>query len=99
MKLGKRVRGSGMSAKYSAGNKVWIKPRELFGTVMDPGIRRYANKSGEIIESTNIVAFTASSSVVFQNSGGHITVTYYTVKISDGETLHDIPEDYLEMGD
>jgi hypothetical protein len=86
-----------MKAKYSPGNKVLIKPRSVRGGIQDPAILEQANRMGEIVESMNIVAFTAgspSSGI----SGERITIYYYTVRINADITLYEVPEDYLEIG-
>lgn len=86
-----------MGAKYSVGNKVRIKSNGVFGKIYDPQIIPLESVTGEIIESTDIVAFIGSSEAHLKKSGDHITVYHYTVKINEQVTLHDVVEESLEI--
>jgi hypothetical protein len=86
-----------MNAKYSAGNKVRIKSRDFLGRILDPKITQFENMTGEVIESTNIVAFIGSPWSTMKGPGERITVYHYTVKISEKIVLHDVLEESLEI--
>lgn len=85
-----------MKPKYSAGNKVRIKSQDFLGRILDPNIHLYENMSGEIIESTNIVAFIGEPWANLKESGERFTIYHYSVRINDQVTLHDVLEDCLE---
>jgi hypothetical protein len=86
-----------MGPKYIAGNKVRIKSQDLIGRVLDANISQYENMTGEIIESTNIVAFIVEPWAKPGGTGERVTVYYYTVKIDEETTLNDVLEDCLEI--
>ncbi len=86
-----------MGPKYSAGNKVRIKSHNFFGKSLDPTIHMYENMVGEIIESTNIVAFIREPWANLKDSGERITIYHYTVKINDQTILHDVLEECPEI--
>ncbi len=85
-----------MKPKYEKGAKVRIKASDFMGKILDPRIRQFENMSGEIIESTSIVAFVGGLRSDPQSSSERVTVYQYTVKIDDQIILHDILEDCLE---
>ena len=85
-----------MRPKYSKGNKVRIKPHDFLGRILDPDIQLYENMSGEIIESTNVVAFIREPWANPEDSTQTVTVYHYTVRINDEITLRDVLEEYLE---
>ncbi len=86
-----------MKPKYEKGVKVRIRASDFMGRILDPRIRQYENMSGEIIESTSIVAFVGGLRSNTQSSSERVTVYQYTVKIDDQIILHDILEDCLEI--
>lgn len=97
MKLKANSREKSMRAKYSAGNRVRIKSPDFPERILDPKILQYENMIGEIIDSTNIVAFIGEPSWKLKDSGERITIYHYTVRINDQITLHDVLEDCLEI--
>jgi hypothetical protein len=52
---------------------------------------------GEILESINIVAFVGEPWAPTGVSSKRITVYYYTVRIDERVTLHDVTEEFLEQ--
>jgi hypothetical protein len=86
-----------MKPKYAAGSKVRIKPQSYPGGFLDANIRRYENMTGEVVESTSVVAFLVGSTPSLQRPVERTTVYQYTIRISDEVTLHDVVEDILEM--
>ena len=85
-----------MEPKYFQGTKVRIKTIDFIGRVLDPKIRQYENMVGEIIESTNIVAFIEEPWSNLKDSHERVTIYHYTVKINDEIILHDVLENCLE---
>ncbi len=84
-----------MKAKYVVGNRVRIKPYDFPGRVLEPDLHLYDNMTGEILESTQVVAFMAGT-----NLGGfdqQVSIYHYTVRINDHVTLSDVLEDSLEI--
>jgi hypothetical protein len=86
-----------MRPKYAKGDKVRIKARDLPERISDPNVRRYENMTGEVIESTNIVAFMAEPLSNLYGPAGRVTIYHYSVKLSDQIILHDVLEDFLEF--
>ncbi len=86
-----------MEPKYSAGTRVRIRAHDYLGRVSDPKIQNYENMTGEIIESTNIVAFIAEPWARIRGTTTRISIYHYTVKINEQIILHDISEYCLEI--
>jgi hypothetical protein len=87
-----------MEPKFSVGTKVRIKPPDFPGRIFSPGLKYYENMTGEIVDSTNVVAFVGESTVKIDSIGKRISLYHYSVRISDEITLFGISEDYLEEG-
>jgi hypothetical protein len=86
-----------MEPKYVAGNKVRIKAHDLPWKVLDPNLQSFENMVGEILDSENIVAFISEPWAPTGGSGKRITIYYYTVRIDERVTLHNVTEDFLEQ--
>ena len=86
-----------MRPKYFVGVKVRIKSCSVRGTLLDPAISQYDNMVGEIIESTNIVAFIVEPWANLEGTGGRVTVYHYKVRINSEITLPDVMEECLEI--
>jgi hypothetical protein len=69
-------------AKYTADNRVRIKSHGFLGRIMDPNIHLYENMTGEIIESTQVVAFVGQPGADLIQSGRQVAIYHYTVKIT-----------------
>ncbi len=88
-----------MKAKYAAGSKVKIKPRDFISGVLNPEIRHYEEMTGEIVESICVVGFVGETRTNPNTPDEHVTVYHYTVKISEDVVLHNVLEDLLELSE
>lgn len=86
-----------MRPRYSVGSKVRIRSKGPFSSILDSKIRQYENMTGEIVDSTNVVAFIGSSWANPKDSSERVTIFHYTVRINDNITLHDVFEEFLEI--